>query len=124
MRNYEKHSFKVSKREFDVDTEKLKGLLIEHKKQAKLTNEQIAEMLLLPKTKVEHWFRKDKYFSIPVKEYWMQLKEILQIETEEFDESIMSFVEEDGKFDMNNRVYPADGICPTISANQDIKIKI
>ena len=122
MKHYNEVVFKVSKRQHEVDDGKLKHLLAKAKKESGLTNNQISELLDLPKTMVEHWFRKDKYFSISTKDVWMQLKELLKIQTDEFDDPIMMFVEQDGVFDMGNRVYSVDGICPTISANQDIKI--
>jgi DNA (cytosine-5)-methyltransferase 1 len=65
---------------------------------------------------VEHWFRTDIYFSIPDKDIWMQLKTMLNIETNEFDESIMTFIEKESVFEKSNRVYDEDGIAPTLTS--------
>ena len=122
MKQYYDIVVKVSKRKYDVDEDKLKEVLSKHKKESHLSNIQIAESLEIPKTMAEHWFRKDRYFTIPPKELWLKLKELLKIQTDEFDEQIMEFVEEDGTFDMGNRVYPTNGICPAIISNSEIKI--
>jgi site-specific DNA-cytosine methylase len=39
---------------------------------------------------VEHWFRTDDCFSIPDKDIWTALKSLLKINTDEFDEAIMT----------------------------------
>ena len=79
----------------------------------------------LPKSKIEHWFRTDKYFSIPDPEYWMQLKEILNIKINDFDNEIMEFEEKEGVFEKSNRVYDAQGISPTLtSTSADEKIHL
>lgn len=58
---------------------------------------------------VEHWFRTDNCFSIPDEDVWYQLKELLNITINDFDES--------------NRCYFEEGIAPTItSASADEKI--
>lgn len=124
MKDYDDVKFRVNKREHEVDVEKLKILLISHKKRSKMTNSDIALKMNLPKTLIEHWFRKDKYFSVPDKTVWFELKELLRIETDEFDESITQWIEQDGKYDMGNRVYKTEGICPTIEANSNIKIYV
>lgn len=40
---------------------------------------------------VEHWFKRDDCFAIPDAELWFGLKELLKIETTEFDKAIMTF---------------------------------
>jgi len=52
---------------------------------------KISEYLDIPKTKVEHWFRKDNCFAIPDEDIWFKLKEFLNITTDEFDKSITEF---------------------------------
>lgn len=103
----------VSVRKYDVDILGLQKILKEHKK---INNQQIANHLNIPKTMVDHWFRTDNYFSIPDKDIWMKLKELLQINTNEFDESIMTFEEKESVFDKTNRVYDEDGIAPTLTS--------
>ncbi|MCF8430255.1 MAG: DNA cytosine methyltransferase [Bacteroidia bacterium] len=102
----------VSVRKFEVNILSLQKTLKEHKK---LNNQQIADALEVPKTNVEHWFRTDTYFSIPDKDIWLKLKEILEIKTDEFDESIMNFEEKEGVFEKGNRVYDENGIFPTLT---------
>lgn len=102
----------VKVRKHKVDVSKLKSTLREHKN---LTNKEIAKQLKQPITKVEHWFRNDTSFSIPDEDVWFQLKELLNIKTDEFDKSITEFEIRDGKFDMSKRVYSQEGKSPTIT---------
>ena len=111
----------VKVRKYSVDTEKLGAMLRTHKA---LTNKQIAEKLNVPITNVEHWFRRDEYFSIPDAEIWFQLKELLGIKTDEFDASITEFEEREGVFEQGNRVYHEDGISPTVMAETNNGIRI
>ena len=107
-------------RKYPVDTEKLKKSLKEHKN---YTNKEIALILDRPLTLVEHWFRTDGCFSIPDENIWIKLKTLLKINTDEFDESIMTFEEREGVYDKANRCYYEEGISPTItstSANEKI----
>jgi DNA (cytosine-5)-methyltransferase 1 len=102
----------VRVRKYDVDNEKLVNLLRNHKT---LTNKQIAESLDVPLTKVEHWFRTDIHFAIPDAEIWYQLKELLGITTNEFDEAIMTFEEREGVYEKSNRCYLDSGVAPTLT---------
>jgi len=111
----------VSVRKHEVNIPKLQNLLKKHHKPAK----DIAEQLGIPKTKVEHWFRKDASFSIPDAYYWKELKKILGIFTDEFDAAIMEFEEREGTYEKSNRVYDEDGIAPTLTqASSDEKILV
>jgi DNA-cytosine methyltransferase len=113
----------VSVRKYNVDIFELQKCLKTHKKQ---NNQQISDALNVPKTMVDHWFRTDTYFSIPDKDMWLQLKSLLNIETNEFDESIMTFEEKESVFEKTNRVYDEDGIAPTLtstSANERILVR-
>jgi hypothetical protein len=47
----------------------------------------------VPQTKVEHWFRLDDSFAIPDEDIQFKLKELLEINTSEFDKSITEFEE-------------------------------
>lgn len=106
----------VTVRKYPVDTEKLRCVLREAKKNALETNYGIAEVLGVPMTKVEHWFRQDDCFSIPDASVWLQLKELLEIETDEFDESIMTFEEKEGVYEKSERHYHVGGIAPTLTS--------
>jgi DNA (cytosine-5)-methyltransferase 1 len=111
----------VRVRKYEVDIESLKKCLRNNKN--KLTNRQISEILNKPITLVEHWFRKDNCFAIPDADIWFQLKELLNINTKEFDESVTTFEEREGVFEKSNRCYSEEGISPTITcASADEKI--
>ena len=102
----------VKVRKHEVDNSKLVELLRHHKH---LTNKQIADSLNVPVTKVEHWFRNDKSFAIPDAEKWLELKQLLNIETNEFDKAITEFEIRGGTYDMSNRVYHIAGKSPTLT---------
>lgn len=89
-------------RKYQVDIKGLQKLLREHKS---MSNQDISYELDVPITKVEHWFRKDKYFAIPDAEIWLQLKQLLNIQNDEFDESILTFEAKGGEYDMRNRIH-------------------
>ncbi len=114
IKPYKTHivEMEVTVRKYDVDIKGLQECLRKHKCR---TNAEIAEELNLPLTTVEHWFRRDKYFAIPEPEEWLKLKQLLAIETDEFDKSIMTLVYKGGKFDMANRIYEGE-IAPTLCA--------
>jgi len=112
----------VSVRKYEVDIPALQKCLKEHKK---MTIKQISEKLNVPKTMVEHWFRTDNGFSIPDKDIWFKLKDLLEIKTDEFDESITEFITKPNEYEKTNRVYDEEGLSPTLtSSNSDEKILI
>ena len=106
----------VRVRKHKVDIIGLQNLLKKHKN---ITIKQISQKLHTPKTEVEHWFRTDNCFSIPSSEIWIELKSILQIETNEFDNQIMEFIEKPNEFDQANRAYGVDGKNPTLTATNE-----
>jgi len=103
----------VKVRKHEVRIAELQNLLKAHKK---IPLKEIAAKLNVPKTKVEHWFRKDQYFAIPEAELWFDLKEILQIKTTEFDLEITEFEERESVFEKSNRVYDENGNAPTMTS--------
>lgn len=109
----------VKVRKHEVDISKLQKLLREHKI---YSNNEIAKRLDIKKTTVDHWFRTDKCFSIPDENIWLKLKELLHIKTDEFDKSIMEFEYRFGVYEKSERCYLIDGLCPTITTSDDIKI--
>lgn len=115
--------FPVMVRKYPVDCSLLCGCLRNHKSLLNLSNKDISDALNVPLTKVEHWFRQDECFAIPDADIWFKLKELLNITTSEFDESIMTFEIKDGIYDKANRCYHVEGIAPTLtvaSANEKI----
>lgn len=105
----------VRVRVYDVDMDKLKKLLIDHKNKQKLTCREISRRLNIPQTLVEHWFRGDDSFSIPHPEIWMKVKDVLKIETDAFDKEIVTFETKLGSYDSSNRIYDVEGNIPTLT---------
>ena len=85
------------------------------KNREKMSNKEIASHLGIPVTMVEHWFRKDKCFSVPDPEIWFALKELLDIQTDKFDECVMTFELKDNLYDQSNRIYDEIGLSPTVT---------
>jgi DNA-cytosine methyltransferase len=109
----------VTVRKYEVNIESLKTTLKKHKN---FTNKEIAERLNQPITKVEHWFRTDNSFSIPDSDIWIQLKNLLNIQTDEFDKSIMEFEEKLSNYDKSNRKYSVNGKMSTLMAGGNDEI--
>ena len=107
---------KVSVRKHRVDVKKLQATLQKHRKPIR----KISEDLNVNKTTVEHWFRTDKSFSIPLPDEWLKVKEYLNIETDEFDKPIMEFEEKDNVFESSKRIYDAEGSYPTMTASNTL----
>lgn len=118
-KNYINIPQKVKVRKHEVDVESLKQLLKGHKN---ISNKEIACKLGIPITKVEHWFRKDDSFAIPDAETWHKLKELLNIETTEYDNQITEFIEKDGVFEKSDRCYLPNRVGPTITTGGNEKI--
>lgn len=87
-----------------------------------MSNKKIAEILNINKTTVDHWFRTDNCFSIPDSEIWFKLKDLLNIETDEFDKSIMTFYYKEGVYEKAQRFYFTNGLAPTLTTSDEIKI--
>ena len=114
----------VKVRKYEVDCDKLKNLLREHKKLVGKSNKALADAMGVPTTMVEHWFRTDVHFSIPDAELWDRLKAELTITTEEFDDAITVFEERPGVYEKSERCYFAEGIAPTLTNAMAGKEKI
>lgn len=104
-------------RKYDVDKEALRTMLCSHLKASKYSKRTLAEEIGLPYTLVEHWFRSTiKSFSIPLAEYWYELKDLLDIQDNSFDMAVTTFVKRRGVFDKAQRVYDVKGLAPTLTA--------
>ena len=112
----------VRVRKHEVDEKTLVELLRKHKKDSKLTNRQLSEKLNRPITLVEHWFRKDSSFSIPDEYIWYDLKDLLEIKTDEFDLPVTEFIEKEGVYEKGNRFYHEDGVAPTLTTSGNERI--
>ena len=109
----------VKVRKHNVDIVKLQQLLRSHKNKP---NKEIAKILGVKKTTVDHWFRTDNCFSIPDENIWYDLKNLLNIDTDEFDSCITEFEYKIGVYEKSERCYFTDGLCPTITCSDEIKI--
>lgn len=109
---------KVRVRKHEVDVESLQNCLLDALKKSGKSKKQVAEELEDKFSTVEHYFRKvgSEFFSIPSEEHWPQLKDILDITTDDFDKSIMEFEVKDGVYESSQRVYSEDGKSPTITS--------
>ena len=105
----------VRVRKYTCDIEKFQDLLRGHKNK---TNKEIAEALGRPLTEVEHWFRKDRWFNIPDEDVWFPLKELLNIETTEFDDFVTVFETRDGVFEKADRCYDVNGKMSTLTTGK------
>ena len=115
----------VKVRKHEVDIQGLQTALRKAKEQYQLTIQNIADKVGVNKTTVDHWFRTDGSFAIPSEDVWVTVKEVLGIETTEFDLSITEYEYREGTYEMSKRVYSSEGVSPTITAsNPDAKIKI
>lgn len=106
----------VKVRKYPVNTDKLVKVLRKQKEICQVSNKEISNKLNVPLTKVEHWFRDDEFFAIPDADIWNELKHLLQIVTDEFDESITTFEEREGVYEKSNRCYHEEGISPTLTS--------
>jgi len=109
----------VKVRKYEVDRQKLVKCLREHKT---MSNKALAVKLQVPITEVEHWFRTDSYGSIPDADLWLDIKQILEISTNEFDLPIMEYENRIGTFEKAERCYMTDGIAPTLLVGDVPKI--
>ena len=119
----------VKKRIHEVDYDELCQFLREHRKSSKLSTKAIAAQVNKPVSEVEHWFRRDKHFAPPTDDVWLQLKEILDIESDKYDKFMLEFEWVDGVFEQDKRAYGSDGISPTLTTkgeslvvDKDVKV--
>lgn len=115
---------KVRTRKYEVDTASLVQMLRDARSSKKMTIKEISDKLDVPRTEVEHWFRKDKCSAIPSPDVWFGLKELLGIEDNSFDAPICEFVETDGAFEQSQRCYGTGGLSPTVTVGSDIKVEV
>lgn len=105
----------VRVRKYEVDTKKLKELLVKHKTEMGYSCREISRQSNVQQTLVEHWFRGDDSFAIPHPEVWDKLKKILNITTTEFDKAITEFEVKTGTYEKGNRIYDVEGNIPTLT---------
>ena len=111
-----KFARQVTKRKHNANIGAIKHLLRTSKMDSGLSNRQIAEHFNLPVTHVEHWFRTDDSFSLPNPEVWFDLKQLLNIEVDNFDAFMTEFETVEGKYDKSKRAYRESGLSPTLTS--------
>jgi DNA invertase Pin-like site-specific DNA recombinase len=78
------------RRKYDIDKEKLRLCLREHKGEYSLRD--IATVLKVRKHCVDHWFASNQSkFTMPYADKWEELKKLLNINTTEFDKAITTY---------------------------------
>lgn len=101
------------KRKYVVDQKEIADYLKKHKKNISI--KEIDEILGYNHT-ASHWFRKDKFGSLPTKEDWIALKEILNFD-DTYDEKMLTFEEKTITFDQNLRISNWDSPSDTLTAS-------
>ena len=114
----------VKVRKYDVNKLELSELLRISKQDVGISNKEISNTLNVPITKVEHWFRSDKSFSIPDAEIWLELKTLLNITNTEHDEAVTTFEEKESEFDTTNRIYDTEYLSPTLNTTSEPKVAV
>ena len=109
-------------RQCNLDKYSFVNMLRKQVKEAGTTKKELAEELSIPLTEVEHWFRFDKYHSFPNGKFWYDIKEVLQIETSAYDKELTTYIEADCSYDISNRIYDSNGICPTLTSTNELVI--
>jgi len=87
------------------------------RKHKKGTIKSIAKKLDLPLTKVEHYFRSDKFRAIPTPEVWLKLKELLGFD-DTYDTQVTDIYEEAYKFESALRLYSTEGLAQTLHTGE------
>jgi DNA (cytosine-5)-methyltransferase 1 len=81
------------------------------------TTKQISDTINVPLTTVAHWFRTDSSGTLPNKEEWVLLKNLLQFDDRYDFEICDSTIEYNVEFESTRRVYEKDGCMPTLTAS-------
>ena len=103
-------------RKYDVNQEELCDYLRKYRINSGLSNKKIANMLNIPQTKVDHWFRKDnKSGSVPNKEDYLALKKILKLD-DTYDKQLTEYEIKEIKFEQSLRITNWDRPSDTITA--------
>lgn len=94
-----------------VDQDRLTEEMNRQRHTLGLTIRQIAAAMGVRMTEAEHWFRTDRYRSLPRPELWTALRDLLGMEG--WDE-VSQVTYTDYSYDMLGRAYRVDGTAPTV----------
>lgn len=96
VKNSKKDVERKKRRKYEIDKPALNAFLREHKNIKGVSYQQIADFLEIKKHNVVVWFdtRPDhNYYSDLFTDKWYELKFFLEIDSDEFDEQIMTYVD-------------------------------
>ena len=96
VKNSKKDVERKKRRKYEIDKPALNAFLREHKDIKGVSYQQIADFLEIKKHNVVAWFdtRPDhNYYSDLFTDKWYELKFFLEIDSDEFDEQIMTYVD-------------------------------
>lgn len=96
VKNSRKNVKRKKRRKYEINKPALNAFLREHKENKGVTYQQIADFLEIKKHNVVAWFdpRPDhNYYSELFTEKWYELKFFLEIDSDEFDEQIMTYID-------------------------------
>ena len=96
VKNSKQNIKRKQRRKYEIDKAKLNTFLREHKDAKKVSYQQIADFLDIKKHNVIAWFdaRPDhNYYSEIFTEKWYELKFFLEIDSDDWDEQIMTYVD-------------------------------
>ena len=118
-KNYKKETIKKV-RTYEVDKEKLTKLLREKKDISKLSINDIALKTHMTRDVISHIFLSNyKKSTLPSPDLWPKLKELLNIQTDEFDKSLLTF--QDNKNNtINNLLICKTPYCHNIGSDIEL----
>lgn len=96
IKNSKRNVKRKKRRKYQLNKPKLNAFLREHKENKDVTYQQIADFLGVKKHNVVAWFdpRPDhNYYSDLFTEKWYELKFFLEIDSDEYDKQIMTYVD-------------------------------
>ena len=96
VKNTKQNIKRKKRRKYELDKAALNAFLREHKDKKNVSYQQIADFLNIKKHNVVAWFdhRPDhNYYSDLFTEKWYELKFFLEIDSEDFDKQIMTYVD-------------------------------
>ena len=96
IKNSKRNAKRKKRRKYEINKPELNAFLREHKENKDVTYQQIADFLGVKKHNVVAWFdpRPDhNYYSEIFTEKWYELKFFLEIDSDEYDEQIMTYVD-------------------------------
>lgn len=116
VKNSRRNIKRKKRRKYEINKPELNAFLREHKDKKGVTYQQIADFLNIKKHNVVAWFdpRPDhNYYSELFTEKWYELKFFIEIDSDEFDEQIMTYVDPPP---LNDMFMCSNQHCDTVGA--------